>query len=195
MPGGVKPRREQGYLTTWRRGGLPGGGASGLGASGFSGVWGPGRSWARLAGPTAGATAPARRKKKSLVLDAFHPNRRSPGSFFPNPIVSGEVAAPVVERAIARGVVRDATEVPRWPEADGRVKLAAGWLIEKAGIHRGLRLGNVGVSSAHALALVHHGDGTTKELLALAEHVRSAVREAFGVVLEREPVMMAPPGA
>ncbi len=135
-------------------------------------------------------TVIALRRKKSMVIDAFDPNRRSAGSFFTNPIVSSEIADDVVRRAIDRGVAKSATDVPRWPEKDGRVKLAAGWLIERAGIEKGLRRGNVGISTAHALALVHHGGGTTKELLELADHVRSAVRDAFGVELEREPVLM-----
>lgn len=135
-------------------------------------------------------TVIALRKKKSMVLDAFDANRRSAGSFFTNPIVAPEVADEVVRRAVERGLAKSPADVPRWPEKDGRVKLAAGWLIEKSGIERGLRRGNVGVSSAHALALVHHGGGTTTELLALADHVRASVREAFGVELEREPVLM-----
>lgn len=135
-------------------------------------------------------TVIALRKKKSMVIDAFDPNRRSAGSFFTNPIVRADVADEVVRRAIDRGVAKSATDVPRWPEKDGRVKLAAGWLIEKSGIEKGLRMGHVGISSAHALALVHHGGGTTKELLALADHVVRTVREAFGVELEREPVLL-----
>ena len=51
------------------------------------------------------------------------------------------------------------------------VKLSAGWLIERAGIRKGHRRGAVGVSSAHALALVHHGGGSTAALLALAREV------------------------
>ncbi|MFO0712636.1 MAG: UDP-N-acetylmuramate dehydrogenase [Sandaracinus sp.] len=135
-------------------------------------------------------TVIALRKKKSMVLDPLDPNRRSAGSFFTNPIVSAALADEVVRRALERGVVQRAAEVPRWPEKDGRVKLAAGWLIEKSGIAKGLRQGQVGVSSAHALALVHHGGGTTRELLALAAHVQDRVRESFGVELEREPVLL-----
>jgi len=135
-------------------------------------------------------TVIALRRKKSMVLDAFDPNRRSAGSFFTNPIVSSETAERVVARALAAGIVKAPSEVPRWPEKDGRVKLAAGWLIERAGVVKGTRVGNVGISTAHALALVHHGGGTTTELLALADDVRRKVREAFGVELEREPVLL-----
>ena len=84
--------------------------------------------------------------------------------------------------------------MPRWPAGDGRVKLSAGWLIERAGIAKGLRRGAVGVSSAHALALVHHGGGTTAALLALAREIRDAVRARFGVTLVPEPTLSASPG-
>lgn len=133
------------------------------------------------------------RRKKSMVLDPSDPNRRSAGSFFTNPIVSAEAAARVFSIAVERGVVRDASSVPSYPAGVGRVKLAAGWLIEKAGIDKGLRRGPVGVSTAHALALVHHGGGTTRELLALAEEVRARVAEAFGVRLEIEPALLGTP--
>lgn len=135
-------------------------------------------------------TVIALRRRKSMVLDPADPNRRSAGSFFTNPIVEASVADEVVRRALAAGIAKDARAVPRWAEAGGRVKLAAGWLIEQAGIGKGLRRGPVGVSSAHALALVHHGGGTTAELLALAEEIRTAVRARWGVELEREPVLL-----
>jgi UDP-N-acetylmuramate dehydrogenase len=127
------------------------------------------------------------RRKKSMVLDPDDPNRRSAGSFFTNPIVEATIADAIVARALADGLVKSADEVPRWA-VDGRVKLAAGWLIERAGIAKGLRHGQVGISSQHALALVHHGGGTTSELLELARRVRSAVQERFGVTLTMEPV-------
>lgn len=137
----------------------------------------------------------ALRRAKSMVLDPHDENRRSVGSFFTNPIVTEREAADVASRALAAGVVRDAGEVPRWPERDGRVKLAAGWLIEQAGIPKGLRAGRVGVSTRHALALVHYGGGTASELLALARRVRDAVLEQFGVRLEPEPALLGFPPA
>lgn len=130
----------------------------------------------------------ALRKKKSMVYDTSDVNHRSAGSFFTNPIVTVEAAEAVTERAKALGIT---TDVPQWKTSDGRIKFAAGWLIERAGVTKGLRVGNVGVSTAHSLALVHHGGGTTNELLAFAEDVKRRVREAFGVELEREPVLMA----
>jgi len=81
-------------------------------------------------------------------------------------------------------------EVPRYPTEGAQVKLAAGWLIEKAGVAKGTRRGAIGVSSNHALALVHHGGGTTAELLAFADEIRARVLDRFGVTLEREPRLL-----
>jgi UDP-N-acetylmuramate dehydrogenase len=80
--------------------------------------------------------------------------------------------------------------MPRFEQPDGRVKLAAAWLIERAGFRKGERRGAVGISSRHALSLVHHGGGSTRELLALADEIHARVRERFGVELVREPVLL-----
>lgn len=130
------------------------------------------------------------RAKKSMLLDESDVNGRSVGSFFTNPILPASDAHAVVARAVAQGLASSPADVPQFPMPDGRVKLAAGWLIEHAGIAKGLRRGPVGVSSRHALALVHHGGGTTAELLALAQEVRAAVHTRFGVDLVPEPVMV-----
>ena len=127
------------------------------------------------------------RRKKSMVIELDDPNRRSAGSFFTNPIVERELAEALVQRAVREGLASSPDQVPRWPAGD-RVKLAAGWLIERAGITKGRRHGRVGVSSKHALALVHHGGGTTAELMELAETIRAGVHSRFGVELTPEPV-------
>lgn len=136
-------------------------------------------------------TVIALRKRKSMVIDPSDPNTRCAGSFFTNPFVSIDEADRLVADAVARGIVDSDDQVPRWLEGD-RVKLAAGWLIERAGFAKGTRRGNVGLSTKHALALVHHGGGTTAELLAFADEIRTGVRASFGVELEREPRVLEP---
>src|SRR5262245_42430707 len=75
------------------------------------------------------------RRGKSMVLDDPRDlNRRSCGSFFLNPIVDAAQATRVTERS-------GDPAMPRWPQADGRVKLSAAWLIERAGFTRGDRAG------------------------------------------------------
>jgi UDP-N-acetylmuramate dehydrogenase len=133
----------------------------------------------------------ALRRKKSMVLDPDDPNRQSAGSFFLNPIVSASEAERILEQAAIEGLVPSSESFPRYPTPDGRVKLAAGWLIEKAGFQKGTRRGAVGLSTRHALALVHHGGGTSSELLAFATEIRDRVQERFGVELEREPRLLA----
>lgn len=132
------------------------------------------------------------RRDKSMLLEAGSgdPNRRSVGSFFLNPVVSASEAQRVCELALARGAIKDATELPQYTQADGTVKLSAAWLIERSGTHKGERHGAVGVSSRHCLALVHHGGGTTQALLDLAAELRRRVQRSFGLDLELEPVRL-----
>ena len=125
------------------------------------------------------------RRRKSMVLDPADPNTRSVGSFFVNPLLPVAAFHELVRRWRAAG---GGDSIPTFP-ADGRVKVPAAWLIERAGFRKGQRLGAVGISTRHALALVNHG-GTTTELLALAESIERAVHERFGIRLEREPVVV-----
>ncbi|WP_416140302.1 UDP-N-acetylmuramate dehydrogenase [Halomonas sp. HK25] len=99
------------------------------------------------------------------------------GSFFKNP---------VVEAALAERLLALDPEMPHFPQPDGRVKLAAGWLIDQSGL-KGLCEGHFGVHDRQALVLVHFGGGSAAELLAFAERVARRVLERFGVALEREP--------
>jgi UDP-N-acetylmuramate dehydrogenase len=139
------------------------------------------------------ATVRALRARKSMLVDPADPNRRSAGSFFTNPVLDVPAFETLAARAVAAGVVARPEEVPRFEAGGGRLKIPAAWLMERAGFTKGLRRGPVGISSAHALALVHHGGGTTGALLALAHEIRDAVQARFGVTLEREPILIGGP--
>ena len=132
----------------------------------------------------------ALRRRKSMVIAPGDPNRRSVGSFFTNPVLPAARADEAVARAVALGDAPSPAEVPRWPAPGGAVKLSAGWLIERARFSKGMRRGPVGISSAHALALVHHGGGTTAALIALARDIQEGVRSRFGVTLMPEPALV-----
>lgn len=121
------------------------------------------------------------RRGKSMVIDESDPNRRSAGSFFTNPIVPP---------AKADELTAAFPDMPRFAGEDSAVKLSAGWLIERAGMTKGTRRGNVGISGKHALALVHHGGGSAHELLALAREVVTTVVDRFGVTLRPEPILL-----
>jgi UDP-N-acetylmuramate dehydrogenase len=129
------------------------------------------------------------RRSKSMVIEAGDPNRRSCGSFFLNPIVSAAEA----ERVAAR-LTGGAGTMPRWPEPDGRVKLSAAWLIERAGFARGERDGAVGLSTRHVLAIVCHEGARAGDVTAFARRVRARVQERFGLSLTPEPAFWGAPG-
>ena len=75
--------------------------------------------------------------------------------------------------------------MPHYPQPNGQVKLAAGWLIEQAG-WKGHNRTTHGVHDRQALVLVHFGGATGKELWALAEDIMTSVQRKFGVQLEPE---------
>jgi len=98
------------------------------------------------------------------------------GSFFKNPVVSKEVLDAILSKY---------PDAPHYPQADGTEKLAAGWLIERAG-WKGKRVGNCGVHIKQALVLVNYGGATGEEIFALSQAVLDAVYKQFNVQLERE---------
>lgn len=128
------------------------------------------------------------RRRKAMVIDSNDADSRSVGSFFVNPIVTLKEFERVKQRAakfIAAG-----EEMPAFPTSDGRVKLSAAWLIERAGIHRGYVYGNAGTSTKHALAIINRGGATAREVIELKNLIQSRVMDAFGVALAPEPVFV-----
>ncbi|MDH0730412.1 UDP-N-acetylmuramate dehydrogenase [Pseudomonas sichuanensis] len=99
------------------------------------------------------------------------------GSFFKNPVVSA---------ALAEQIRSAYPTVVAYPQADGRVKLAAGWLIEQAG-WKGHRDGDAGVHRLQSLVLVNYGQASGAQLHALAQKIQADILERFGVALEMEP--------
>ncbi len=122
------------------------------------------------------------RRSKSMVLDPDDPNRRSCGSFFLNPIVDSAALAQV-EQAVGNAAM------PRWPDAGGRVKLSAAWLIERAGFRRGEGPGPVALSTRHSLAIVCREGARAADVAAFAREIKARVEDRFGVRLEPEPVL------
>lgn len=98
------------------------------------------------------------------------------GSFFKNP----EVVSVLAEK-----IKSQFENIPVYPAKNGKTKLAAGWLIEKAG-WKGVREGDVGVHDKQALVLINYGNATGQQIYDFSEKIKISVFEKFGVELERE---------
>ena len=107
----------------------------------------------------------------------------------PDPVVLGNAGSffknPVVGAAAAERLLAEYPDMPHYPAPKGRVKLAAGWLIDRAGM-KGSRKGAVGVHERQALVLVNHGGATGGEVIAFAHEVQEQVREKFGIEIDTE---------
>jgi UDP-N-acetylmuramate dehydrogenase len=99
------------------------------------------------------------------------------GSFFKNPVVSA---------ALAERIKQTHPGLVAYPQPDGQMKLAAGWLIEQAG-WKGFREGDAGVHALQSLVLVNYGSASGVELVNLARRIQGDILQRFGVSLEMEP--------
>ncbi|WP_042337856.1 UDP-N-acetylmuramate dehydrogenase [Paraburkholderia ferrariae] len=102
------------------------------------------------------------------------------GSFFKNPVIEAPQFDALRERE---------PQIVSYRQADGRVKLAAGWLIDQCG-WKGRVLRAAAVHERQALVLVNRGGATGADILELAQAIRHDVEARFGVALEQEPVSL-----
>jgi len=102
------------------------------------------------------------------------------GSFFKNPVIRLEKFEELKTKF---------PDIIHYPSEDNMVKLAAGWLIEKAG-WKGKRHGNAGVHEKQALVLVNHGHATSSEIIELSILIRQSVKDLFGIELENEVIIL-----
>jgi UDP-N-acetylmuramate dehydrogenase len=123
------------------------------------------------------------RTGKGMVLDEADHDTWSVGSFFTNPVVSTDEFNTLKARVDG--------PVPNYPAPDG-VKLAAGWLVERAGFGKGYPGDGAParLSTKHALALTNRGGATTADVISLARTVRDGVRTTFGIDLTPEPILI-----
>ncbi|RRD90577.1 UDP-N-acetylmuramate dehydrogenase [Conchiformibius steedae] len=112
-------------------------------------------------------------------------------SKLPNPDEMGNVGSfyknPVVDAAHAQCLREQYGDMPVYPQPDGTVKLAAGWLIERCGL-KGKQIGGAAVHDKQALVLINReGKASAADVLALSQMVCEEVLQRFGVVLVPEP--------
>ena len=98
------------------------------------------------------------------------------GSFFKNPVIGLDEFKTIQAKY---------PDVSHYVVSETEIKLAAGWLIEKAGL-KGFRQGNCGVHTKQALVLVNYGGSEGQQILDLSTHIIQTIQSQFGVTLERE---------
>ncbi|HDU8022697.1 TPA: UDP-N-acetylmuramate dehydrogenase [Cronobacter sakazakii] len=98
------------------------------------------------------------------------------GSFFKNPVITAEEASALFIHY---------PDAPRYPQNDGKVKLAAGWLIDRCEM-KGHRVGGAAVHRQQALVLINEHNATSEDVVKLAHEVRQRVGEKFNIWLEPE---------
>ena len=104
------------------------------------------------------------------------------GSFFKNPEIEEE-------RFLQ--LKKEFPDIIGYPLPNGKVKLAAGWLIEQTGpakgkSWKGYRLGDAGCHAKQALVLVNYGNASGEEIYDLSKQIEKSVDKKFSIQLERE---------
>jgi UDP-N-acetylmuramate dehydrogenase len=98
------------------------------------------------------------------------------GSFFKNP---------VIDTSCFEKLKQAHPDIVGYRMKNNKVKIAAGWLIEKAG-WKGKSLGRAAVHEKQALVLINRGGATGKEIARLASEIQSDIQQKFGIKLESE---------
>ena len=150
------------------------------------------------------------RAGKGMVLDPADKDTWSTGSFFTNPVLTEQdLESLVAASSSVSGLLGGAPKFPAGENEAGEalVKLSAAWLIDRAGCGKGFGLpdgpeagrgadglglagGRASLSTKHTLAVTNRGGASAEDLLTVARAARELVREAFGVTLHPEPVLI-----
>ena len=114
-------------------------------------------------------------------------------SKLPDPAVLGNVGSfyknPLVDAAHAQTLLAQYPQMPHYPQPDGRMKLAAGWLIDQCGL-KGKTIGGAAVHDKQALVLVNKNHATAADVRALSDEICRIVAQRFSVDLQPEPVWL-----
>jgi len=137
-----------------------------------------------------GASSTAKQPTALAIFEAVVAVRRSK---LPDPLELGNAGSffknPVIDAGQFDALKYREPDIVSYPQPDGRVKLAAGWLIDRCG-WKGRSMGAAAVHERQALVLVNRGGANGAQVLALAKAIQRDVLERFGVELETEPVCL-----
>jgi UDP-N-acetylmuramate dehydrogenase len=107
----------------------------------------------------------------------------------PDPAVTGNAGSffknPELDKDIFHELKKAHPEMPGFTSTNDKIKVPAGWLIEKSG-WKGKRIGNAGVHDKQALVIVNYGNSNGSDILALAYEIKISVLKTFGIDLTEE---------
>ncbi len=98
------------------------------------------------------------------------------GSFFKNPIITKEKY---------EELKNEYSDLNGYPETNSKIKISAGWLIEKCGL-KGKHIGNVGVHEKQALVIVNYGNATGNEIVEFSKMIQNLVQNKFNIKIVNE---------
>ncbi len=120
------------------------------------------------------------------VFDAVCTMRKSK---LPDPAVQGNVGSffknPLITAVQGHRLLEKYPSLPHYPQPDGSIKLAAGWLIDQCQL-KGYELGGAAVHRMQALVLINNNKALPQDIVRLAAYVRQSVADKFDVWLEPE---------
>jgi UDP-N-acetylmuramate dehydrogenase len=120
------------------------------------------------------------------VSDAVIAIRKSK---LPDPLITGNAGSffknPEIEPEQFQQLQHVFPDLPHYPGNGGKIKIAAGWLIEQCG-WKGFRKGDAGCHDKQALVLVNYGNATGSEILQLARNIQESVYQKFNINIEPE---------
>lgn len=141
-------------------------------------------------GDLAAAVAERCGSRKATAQDVSDAVCAIRNSKLPDPKILGNVGSffknPVVDAAHAAKLLQQYPQMPHYPQTDGSVKLAAGWLIDQCRL-KDFQIGGAAVHERQALVLVNKNNASSDDLLRLAEHIQNTVFARFQVELHAEP--------
>ena len=93
------------------------------------------------------------------------------GSFFKNPIITNNKY---------KQLKKNFPDLVAYKESNTNMKIAAGWLIERAG-WKGFKDKNVGVYKNQALVLVNHGNASGQDIIDLSKKIQESIFQKFQI--------------
>ena len=133
------------------------------------------------------------RAKIADRLNEQRPTNKAPLNVLIQINISDEASKSGIQPSEMIELAKHIENLPHFPQPDGSVKLAAGWLIDQCHL-KGFQIGGAAVHQQQALVLINKGNATGQDIVKLAHHIRQTVADKFGVYLQPEVRFMGAKG-